>query len=174
MSNKGLTKLENKDITKELLGELGAIPNQVEYLIEDALPYDAYTFIEELENGKIDMGLQILFLCMIHALNVCILYESPVSKDVREYQVTYSDSSDNSLEDDYPQGTTNSPNYNYYVFVNKSGSSEVLNSKSNTAQAHFQPMKAHSFQMPTPNQVPIAQPNQLHMTYDASLQNHGE
>lgn len=57
-----LQPLENiKEITKELINELSSIPNQLEYLIDESFPYDANSFIEELEKGRIDMIYQILF-----------------------------------------------------------------------------------------------------------------
>jgi hypothetical protein len=81
-----LTKLlSSEEIRAEIVYELSTIPNQLEYLIEDALPFDSYTFIEKIENGEVDVTVQILLLCIIHAMNMNILYESSLSEDIREY-----------------------------------------------------------------------------------------
>lgn len=164
-----LTKIEHpQQITKEIIDELSTIPNQLEYLIEDALPYDAYTFIEELENGKVNIVLQVLLLCIIHALNVSIIYESGLSKEPREYSCSTEDSFDSNT----PLGDKeNEAGYNYYAFVYQNGECEVFSAQQNSKLQHIPPPKAHSFQYPPsqPSSFPHSSP--ISMTFDASLNN---
>jgi len=49
-------------ITKEISENFSQTSHQLEYLIEDSFPYDAFTFLEELEDGKIQPVLQVLLL----------------------------------------------------------------------------------------------------------------
>lgn len=123
-----LQPLENtKEITDELINELSSIPNQLEYLIDESFPYDANTFIEELEKGRIDMIYQILFFCMIHTLDVSIIYESGSNQELREYQVMYSCNSEDSFNSNSPtRDAKKNITFNYYVFVQQDGKTEVL------------------------------------------------
>ena len=144
-----LQPIENiKEITDELISELSSIPNQLEYLIDESFPYDSNTFIEELENGKIDMIYQILFFCMIHTLDASIIYESGSSKELREYQVMYSWNSEDSFHSNSPpRNTRKDIIFNYYIFVNQDGTTEVMTWNQNQSQISFQPLKSHSFQV---------------------------
>uniref|UniRef100_A0A7S3N525 CSD domain-containing protein n=1 Tax=Euplotes harpa TaxID=151035 RepID=A0A7S3N525_9SPIT len=164
-----LSKLNHaKDIKKELINELSSIPNQLEYLIEESFPYDAYTFIEELEADKIDMIYQILFFCIIHTLDVSIIYESGASNELREYQVLYSSNSEDSFDSGSPvDDAPKEVNFNYYVFIHQDGSSEVMSCSQERSQVIIQPAKAHSFQAQPTNQKAIPQANQMSMTFDA-------
>lgn len=162
-----LTKIEHpQQITKEIIDELSTIPNQLEYLIEDALPYDAYTLIEELEKGKVNIVLQVLLLCIIHARNMSIIYESGLSKEPREYSCSTEDSFDSNS----PLGDKEKePRHNYYAFVYLNGECEVFSAQQGSKVQNVPPPKAHSFQYPTTLPAGFPHSSPISMTFDASL-----
>ena len=150
------------------MSELSNIPHQLEYLIEEALPYDAYTFIEELESGKVEGVLQVLFLSIIHALNISIIYQSGESNELREYLCKGEDSFDSK---DPIEDHTESPNINYYVFVCQDGTSEVYSVQNSQNKIRQEPIKAHSFQTKHPVNSPFPQRNTMSVIFDSSQRN---
>lgn len=164
-----LKMIENQHkITKELVNELGAIPNQVDFLIEDTLPYDAYTFIDELEDGNIDPTMEILFLCMIHALDMMLIYYSPESKSLRQYEILLSNNSFHSDNDEV--NNENKTNHTFYVFLYPDGTQCLFKASESNINNMVPSAKAHSFQVAAQNED-IAHLNPLHMTFDGPFTN---
>ena len=154
-------------IKNELVNELGAIPNRVEFLIENAFAYDAYSFIEELQNDNINLVMQLVFLCMIHALDMLIIYYSTESKNLRQYEIMFSN---NSFDSGSGANNEDKLNHSYFVLLNPDGTYNILNSKGDSSSNINIVNKAHSFQMTSPNDN-VPKINPLHMTFDETSSN---
>jgi hypothetical protein len=168
IKNLNLVHIKNtQKINQEIVSEFSRIPHQLEYLIEDALGYDAYTFLEELESGRVETVLQVLLLCVLHALNVLIIYQSGRTKTLREYACRTEDSFDFKS----PSGDNNSgTKFDYYAFVYKDGTSEVYTVQTTqNIESLFAQSKANSFLVEPSHPKPFPRENPMSMTYDASL-----
>jgi len=146
IGNLNLVEISSTErITQEIVNELSTIPHQLEYLIEYTMPYDAYTLIEELENGKIDLTLQVLFLCILHALNMNIIYESPSNKEFREYSCITKNPQEK-FDQEY-SSNQEKLEFDYYAFVYQDGTTDVFSVKQQQIQEASVPVKSQSFHL---------------------------
>lgn len=108
-----------------------------------------------------------LFLCILHSLNLSIIYQSGDSQELREYACVKEDSFDSKdpLED-----KNDNKNFDYYAFVYQDGSSEIFCLKPKKSEGANVKSHSHSFQIDNP-QNNFGSKNPMSMTFDASLGN---